>query len=268
MREPAVRLAAPRQFLRPEFRYLHRATPRPAWAPQRGPSLLVSYVHLSSWLPARPDVWYEDWSMDSGGFTAFWSGKPVVLEAYIDTCKRLLAEDPTLTEVFVLDDIGDWHVTARNLDRMWSEGVPAIPIYHFGEPWSVLETYQRTYPGVKLAIGGAVKAGPKVKIRQARTILARAWPARVHGLGFGSETSVMTLPFHSTDSTNWAAASEKYGVWCAFRPHARLRVRQRQGIDHAADITWFMDLEARAGRIWKKEMAMLKEKLPPWPRQP
>jgi len=58
------------------------------------PALLVSYVYLEPFLKNRTRYHYRDWVMDSGAFSAHASGRAVDLQAYIDTCKRLMESDP------------------------------------------------------------------------------------------------------------------------------------------------------------------------------
>src|SRR6185437_11816734 len=159
------------------------------------PALLVSYVYLAPFLKNRHRYRYRDWVMDSGAFSAHNSGTGVRLADYTDCCLRLLAEDPTLTEVFALDVIGDWKASLKNCEAMWAAGVPAVPCYHVGEPESVLLGLARDYP--KIALGGCV--GYRDKDLFAANCFARVWPKAVHGFGFGSEKSLMALPWHSVD---------------------------------------------------------------------
>ncbi len=168
------------------------------------------------------------------------------LRDYIETCKRLLDEDPTLTEVFALDVIGDHQASLRNCDEMWRQGVQAIPCYHVGEPEDVLLSMARAYP--KIALGGAV--GYRRKDEWAAQCFARVWPKAIHGFGFGSERSIMSLPWHSVDATNWEIGPCKYGRWQSF---GRMSVRgSRQNL--RAEVEWYLRLEQRARARWRKQM--------------
>ena len=122
----------------------------------------------------------------------------IILDDYIARCRQLLAEDPTLTEVYALDVIGDHEGSLRNCEAMWSAGVPAIPCYHYGEPEHILLAMAQQYP--KIALGGAVGLRSTVKLRWAQQCFARVWPKRIHGFGFGSEKHILALPWHSVDS--------------------------------------------------------------------
>ena len=165
------------------------------------PALLVSFVYLKEFLKLRKKYEFRDWVLDSGAFSAFNIGIEIRLKDYIYVCKKLMAVDPNLAEIFGLDVIGDWKAGIKNVEKMWKEGIPAIPTYHYGEPQDVLKGIARDYP--KIAIGGAVGLMGQNKIYYAEQVFARVWPKKVHGFGFGSEDQILKIPFHSTDATNW-----------------------------------------------------------------
>lgn len=221
--------------------------------PSQLPALLVSFYYLPQFQENRKRYHYRDWVMDSGAFSAHNSGVSIDLEAYIDCCLELMASDPTLTEVYSLDVIGDWKGSLKNTERMWARGVPAIPCYHAGEPWPVLIGMAKDYP--KIALGGVALAKARKKDEWAKQCFARIWPKKVHGFAFGSEKSIMSIPFHSVDATNWELGPCRYGQWRAFGGQ-RLSVRGSQQ-NLRAEVEWYLDLERRARLRWKKEMALL-----------
>ena len=135
------------------------------------PALLVSFYYLEPFLKNRAQYGYRDWVMDSGAFSAHASGKNIDLKEYIETCKRLTETDPTLTEIFSLDVIGDWKAGVKNLEKMWEAGIPAIPCFHIGEPESLLKSLAREYP--KIALGGVAMAKGGVKMEFARQCFSR-----------------------------------------------------------------------------------------------
>ncbi len=213
------------------------------------PALLVSFVYLKPFLKNRDNYAYRDWVLDSGAFSAHASGTEIDLQEYIETCQELLASDSTLTEVFALDVIGDWKASLANCEEMWKQGVPAIPAYHVGEPESVLLSIAKEYP--KIALGGAV--GYRAKDKWAAQCFARTWPKPIHGFGFGSEKSIMALPWHSVDATNWELGPCKFGRWNSF---GQMSVRgSNQNL--RAEVEWYLKLEQRARQKWGKQMAEL-----------
>lgn len=217
------------------------------------PALLVSFVYLDPFLKNRHKYAYRDWVLDSGAFSAHASGKEIDLMAYIETCKKLLAEDRTLTEVFALDVIGDHKASLRNAEEMWRQGVPAIPCYHVGEPEDVLLSIARDYP--KIALGGAV--GFRSKRKWAEQCFARVWrkvgPKKIHGFGYGHEDDILALPWHSVDATNWEIGPCKYGRW---KSYGQLSVRgSSQNL--RGEVEFYLKVEERARLKWQKEMAEL-----------
>jgi len=218
------------------------------------PALLVSYAYLPQFLENKHRYHYRDWVMDSGAFTAHASGKEVVLQDYIDCCKKLLAEDQTLTEVYALDVIGDWKASLINVEEMWRQEVQAIPCFHYGEPWDVLKAIAGNYP--KIAIGGCV--GKRDKDKFAGQCFARVWPKKVHGFGFGSEKSLMLYPWHSVDATNWEIGPCKYGRWASFGAIGTANISVRGSKQNLrAEVEYYLELERKARQRWKKEMAIL-----------
>ena len=213
------------------------------------PALLVSYVYLGPFLKNRHRYNYRDWVMDSGAFSAHNSGAVIALQDYIDTCKRLIAEDLTLTEVFSLDVIGDWKASLRNTEEMWRQGVPAIPTFHPGEPWSALVAMARDYP--KIAIGGVVGWPIKKKMAFVGQVFARTWPKAIHGLGMSSTQMLNAFPFHSVDATNWEIGPCKFGRWQSF---GQMSVRgSKQNL--RSEVEWYLKLERQARARWRSKMA-------------
>lgn len=217
------------------------------------PALLVSYFYLDRFVRERERYCFRDWTMDSGAYSAANSGVTIDRAAYHETCKRLLATDPQLVEVFALDVIGDWRATMANTEAAWEEGIPAIPTFHVGEPDQALEAMAAAFP--KIALGGAVRY-PQRRA-WAEQCFARVWPKPIHGLGFGAEAAIMALPFHSVDASNWELLPTAFGKWRAF---GDLSVR---GGDQnlRAEVEWYLKLEQRAKARWAREMAMLDDML-------
>jgi len=217
------------------------------------PALLVSYYYLKGFLKNKSRYAYRDWVMDSGAYSAKNSGVEIDLNDYIEVCQKLLAEDPTLTEVFSLDVIGDWKGSEKNTKAMWKAGIQAIPCWHKGEPWDVLVGLANDYP--RIAIGGFVKTNIKEKLRIVDQVFARVWPKSIHGFGMCSESMVLKYPFSSVDATNWEIGPCGFGRWQAF---GNMSVRGSQQ-NLRAEVEWHLELERKARRRWQKEMKQLND---------
>jgi hypothetical protein len=219
------------------------------------PALLVSYFYLKHFQKERHRYGFRDWSLDSGAFSANNSGKPIDLTEYIEACKELLANDPTLVEVFALDVIGDWKASVRNTEKMWAEGVPAIPVFHANDPWSVIEDMKGKYP--KIAIGGVAGflRSRKRKVEFYQQCFARVWPQRIHALGLASVPILETLPFHSVDAATWELGPAGFGSWRCF---GKKQMPIRGGkMNLRPEVEEYLRAEKRLKRKWAKQMAML-----------
>lgn len=188
------------------------------------PHLLISYAYMGgltdSLIASSADV-----MLDSGAFTAHSLGKSVDLVAYIETAKQLIAKTPKLVEVAALDVIGDWRAGLKNCEAMWREGVPALPCYHYGEPRHVLEHIAKEYP--KIAVGGVAGDNAARKRKWAKACISHVWPKPVHGFGFASHQSMLTVPFHSADSSSWATRSCRYGMVQSLGQQGNFKKRKR-----------------------------------------
>lgn len=217
-----------------------------------GPSLLVSYYYLANFARHRHRYRFRDWVLDSGAYSAHNCGATIRLDEYIDSCKMLISTDPSLTEVFALDVIGDWRAGARNTGAMWARGVPAVPTFHPGEPWDLLKGYARDYP--KVALGGVVGWPAAKKRAFVGQCFARVWPKAVHGLGMSGEDMLLRFPFHSVDATNWEVGPCRFGRWASYG--GKLSVRGG-GLDLRAEVEWYRRLERRARARWEREMRQI-----------
>lgn len=215
------------------------------------PALLISFAYLDGFLKNQDRYTYRDWAMDSGAFTAHSSGKPVELNRYIDTCLQLKEKDPTLTEIFALDVIGDWEASIRNAEEMHRQGVAAIPTYHCGSPEDALLHLAEHYE--KISLGGAVGMRFKQKLEWARACFARVWPKKIHGLGFGSRRHILALPWHSVDATNWEVAPCKFGNWATYGP---LQIRGSQQ-NLRVEVDHYLKIERQARRKWATVLSEL-----------
>jgi hypothetical protein len=190
---------------------------------------------------------FDDWVMDSGAYSAFASGKIIDLNEYIEACKFLLATDPKLTEVFALDVIGDSAATLKNTERMWSEGVPAVPTFHMGGDESYLLHIAKEYP--KIAFGGMAGARGKKKVDWCLWAFGLCWPKRVHGFAAGSRDVVMACPWDSVDTTSWEVAPTARGRWKAFGSK-QVSLRGRYSIE--AEVDFYRRLEQEAQGRWDR----------------
>lgn len=225
------------------------------------PALLISYAYWKSFVQARDKYSFRDYALDSGAYTVEHSGGTVDLTEYTEFAAERLATDPQCVEVFALDVISDWRASVKNVEAMWKAGVPAIPVYHRGEPEDVLLSYARDYP--KIALGGFSRLRGDKKLLWAKACFARVWPARIHGLAVMGEEMLTALPFHSVDASNWEMGPACFGSYRSMgKPH---RAPRGGNISLRAEVEWYLKLERRLQQQWAREMAMLGRECKPWP---
>jgi hypothetical protein len=139
--------------------------------------------------------------LDSGAFSVMQTGKPVDLEAYIDfALQRRTAYDAIVNLDVISGDVTE-RVDAglRNLQRMRDAGLDPMPVFHQGEPWSVLGD---------LAAGGAVGVGMQRPLRGVETFLDGVFGrlgggVAVHGFALANAKYTGRYPFDSVDSATW-----------------------------------------------------------------
>ena len=218
---------------------------------EQEPALLVSYYYYSAFKKQRSKLTFRDYALDSGAFSAHNSGKVIHLQEYIDFCGELLTNDKKLAEVYALDVIGDPVASARNCEEMNRQGIPAIPTFHLGSPWSMLVDMAKDYP--KLALGGMVGKPTALKGRFIGQAFARVWPKKVHAFGVGSRRLLRKYPFHSADASNWEQGPTAYGRWQAYG-----NMSVRGGSQNLrGEVEWYLRLERELQGRWHKEMKLL-----------
>lgn len=223
---------------------------------RHAPALLVSYVYVEPFLKNRANYCYRDWVLDSGAFSAHNSGMVIELNQYIDFCLKLMSEDPTLTEIFALDVVGDHEASIKNTEEMWRQGVPAIPCYHAGEPEDALMHIAKMYP--KIALGGVALERADKKLRWAEQCFARVWPKKIHGFAYCTEAAILGLPFHSVDATSWEIGPCAFGNWEKF---GNMSVRGSSQ-DLRSQVIHYLELEEKAQVKWANQMALLDQLAP------
>lgn len=202
-------------------------------------SVLVAIPYLK---PVRPMLKkFRSWVLDSGAFSVYNSGINVPIKEYIDACKEVLDSEHPPEEIFSLDVIGDWKASMANYDLIRRMGLKAIPTFHFGDPWHMLSTIAKEYDKIAVACR---KNGEVPRHRFFEQCFARVWPKKIHGFAIGTESILLSLPFHSADSTSWFRTG-KYGQSNLFghKVHLKRGCRTIQ-LEH------FINLERRVRDFW------------------
>jgi len=222
------------------------------------PALLCSFYYLKPFLRSKSKYHFRNWVMDSGAFSAHNSGKVIDLQEYIEKCLELMETDEKLVEIFALDVIGDHEATLKNTEEMWRQGVPAIPCYHAGEPEDYLKHLGDNYD--KIALGGVARVRDKKRrIKWAAQCFSRVWPKKIHGFGFGLESDILALPWHSVDSSSWEFGPTAFGNWTGYSQRGKGQYLPVRGSNQnlRIEVERYLKMEKKARIKWKSKMEEL-----------
>jgi hypothetical protein len=170
--------------------------------------LLVSYhYHRGTDLAELVDSFGGDVDLfaDSGAYSAATTGATIRVADYAAWLRDWA---PLWTVRAGLDVIGDHEATARNTEALRAAGADVMPVFHVGEPWSVLEDLCATNSyvalgGMALHAVGASKQKPLMRWLVRCFQIAAAHGTRFHGFGMTSAQLVKNLPFYSVDSSSY-----------------------------------------------------------------
>lgn len=225
---------------------------------RRRPSILISFAYLNQKkhqcdmrgaLEAGLNGYRR--MLDSGAYTAWTQKRQVDIEALSKE-----AREGKWDEVIALDAIGDHEASMKNADAMKAAGLDVIPVFHYGEPFELLQHYRANFH--KVGIGGmGVTKDRNEKRRFVEECFARAWPCKFHLFGWVQEDILMQFPFHSADSSGWNGA-ERFGRY-AFAKGQHLGLRHKGAIAKAGanylrpEIQAWMRMEDRIKARWRPE---------------
>jgi len=225
--------------------------------------ILVSNAYLKGYRRLSKDYGKPLSTMlDSGAFTAWKSGKQVDIDQLIAECKT-----GGWDECVALDVIGDSEGSIKNSHYMRDAGLKVIPVYHYGEPWEVLDEYCKFFGHVGLSC----RFGEPVKksIAWVEQCFARHWPHLFHSFGWVDSRILDRVPFDTADAATWQLAPTAFGNWKSFGRNAKLGVRCNNEsdlrlnteIDHYLEMQrdlegkWAAQLKAPRERILGKSLA-------------
>ena len=153
--------------------------------------------------------------IDSGAYTAFKLGKPVVLQNYIDYIKLLNAHGGAWNTI-QLDVIGDSEKTKRNLDTMYEQGVKPMPVLTVDMKSS--ESLNLIEYNKYICIAGGQKFWQGAKDWQWRRTLDvdkfTKGKALSHFLAFVRIPDLYKLPINSADASTWLAGQQYSRIAC------------------------------------------------------
>lgn len=134
--------------------------------------------------------------LDSGAFTAWKAGKPILLDDY---CRFIESLPFKPWRYFTLDVIGNPHESLKNYEIMLSRGFKPVPIFTRGEDIKMIDEYYKTSDVV--GIGGLVGTeGGKGFVKGIMNVVG---DRKVHWLGFTNKVFVSHYKPYMCDSSSW-----------------------------------------------------------------
>ena len=150
--------------------------------------------------------------LDSGAFTAWKSGKPIVLDDY---CRFIETLPFRPWKYFALDVIGDPEATMKNYQIMLDRGLTPIPIFTRGDDIKVIDEYYKTSDVVGL--GGLVGTpGNKGYVKSIMRVIGNR---KVHWLGFTNFNFIHHYKPYMCDSSSFAAGVRYARISLFFEPN-------------------------------------------------
>jgi hypothetical protein len=184
--------------------------------------------------------------LDSGAFTIWKSGGQVDLSALVAE-----AQSGLWNHVVALDVVGDPVASSRNAHQMQAAGLDVVPVFHFGEPWSLLAEYcaDFTHVGLSCRFGE-----PKQdSLRWLEQCFARGWPHRFHSFGWCERGMLLRFPFFSADTASWTNSPVNFGNWRRYGQHLPLKMSKPTASYLHAEIGHYRALADEVTVRWSKE---------------
>jgi len=169
--------------------------------------ILISYAYLRKMPEAAIDWWVSQQDiyllLDSGAFTAWSSGKPIVVADYIAFLKdwghRFSAG------YMALDVVKEPKPTRKNLYQMLEAGLKPIPVHVFGEDEAWLNELYTYNDWVALVVRQQMGDPESFIDRVLRLKMQWAAGRKVHWFGYIKQQQIQKWKPYSCDGSAWAS---------------------------------------------------------------
>ncbi len=191
-----------------------------------GKNVLLSYYYICklpvklTYLDFKKKFGFNKVFLDSGAFSAFTLGGFIHPDNY-----SWYLEHTEGIEVYAnLDSIGKVEGTFKNQKQIEDRGLNPLPVFHYGEPFHILDYYCENYDYV--CLGGLVPLAmkPKVLIEFLDKVFTKYPNKKFHGFGVSNPKIIKRYKWYSCDSSSYIQTraiggimTMKYGVVTAGR---------------------------------------------------
>jgi hypothetical protein len=203
--------------------------------------------------------------LDSGAYTAWKSGKTIDIDALV--AEVLEGQCPSTEGGFewdqcvALDAIGDPERSMVNARYMQEKGCRVIPVFHYGEPWEVLEEYCQLFGHVGLSC----RFGESIPdaIRWVEQCFARQWPHLFHSFGWIDSRILLRVPFDTCDAATWQMAPTAFGRWMSYGgiKLPKVRCNNASELRIFTEIEHYLKLQRKLEERWHKQLTPLRQSI-------
>ena len=196
---------------------------------------------------------FENYLLDSGGYSARKHGIDISVEAYAKYLNNYKVK-----VAFNLDFL-DNEKSLRNQEYLESHTETYIlPVYH-GSEWEdkrwggLLEYYIEYYPYIALGGMAGRENSDENRIRFLNYCFSRTREkVMVHGLGMTVEGLLKNYPFYTVDSTSWMSPA----LFASSKIHGEKYMKANAKSRHFSynteeEIPWWLSLEKRTTKLWE-----------------
>lgn len=202
--------------------------------------------------------------IDSGAFTAFTKNATINIDEYLEFCHKLNLQGKNGITFSNLDVIGNPEATDKNWRYMRSEGIDALPVFHYGSDIKFLKRYLEEDKVPYLALGGLVPYAKNKKklvawLDYCFSTIKPYFPVKIHLFGITSAWCLERYPIYSSDSTGWLS-SGRHGRIVEYKSFALKEVAGKLGDYHRSNhyiqnyllsIKEYLKLQDNITKLWK-----------------
>ncbi len=184
------------------------------YAPDLKLNILESYFYIGKRKLEIDRNYCKDFFLDSGAFSAWSKGKHIDINSYISFIKK---NKDQIDHYANLDEIGNPEKSQQNLLKMEAEGLNPIPVYHYGEDFSVFKKMCEKYDFI--ALGGMVTISTKNREAWLDQIFDYACnedgttDKKFHGFGMTTFDLLKKYPWFSVDSVSPVMTAAMGGIF-------------------------------------------------------
>jgi hypothetical protein len=218
--------------------------------------ILTAFPYLRAWERVAGIAKVRRLMLDSGAYSAWNSGLTIDINELIEAILKG-SWDLAVT----LDVIGDPHASLKNALQMKAAGCHAMPVFHVGEPWEILDEYCKEFDIVGLSCRFGEPLSESYKFTE--DCFRRQWPKQFHSFGWVSKDILTRYPFSTADTASWVRQPRQFGtsrllgeINANRRNSQKLSIRgsYKAKVSLEGEIQYYLKLQRFLKFRWRKEL--------------